>query len=167
MWKGSSGLGDSLGEGDCLSVLVAAATSYCLPGRHANVVTPCLLTPCLNLPLMARMGRSRPNCQRCEEVFVIGWKTCRGGEHRRGEGSDTFLENVSGGFLEAFVPLKTFLKQRNALLRKRMLSHPPLAHPLPTLCRWGFYEFSFFVLTKFPKGPGALEILRRRNLLSP
>ena len=27
-----------------------AATSYCDPGRHANVVTPCLLTPCLNVP---------------------------------------------------------------------------------------------------------------------
>ena len=27
-----------------------AATSYCHPGRHANVVTPCLLTPCSNVP---------------------------------------------------------------------------------------------------------------------
>ena len=27
-----------------------AATSYCDPGRHANVITPCLLTPCLNVP---------------------------------------------------------------------------------------------------------------------
>ena len=27
-----------------------AATSYCDPGRHAHVITPCLLTPCLNVP---------------------------------------------------------------------------------------------------------------------
>ena len=33
-----------------LSAPRVAATSYCHPGHHANVVTPCLLTPCLNLP---------------------------------------------------------------------------------------------------------------------
>ena len=27
-----------------------AATSYCDPGRHTNVITPCLLTPCLHVP---------------------------------------------------------------------------------------------------------------------
>ena len=27
-----------------------AETSCCDPGRHANVITPCLLTPCLNVP---------------------------------------------------------------------------------------------------------------------
>ena len=27
-----------------------AASSYCHCGRHANVVTPCLFAPCLNLP---------------------------------------------------------------------------------------------------------------------
>ena len=31
-----------------LSAPRVAATSYCDPGRHANVITPCLLTPCLN-----------------------------------------------------------------------------------------------------------------------
>ena len=30
-----------------LSAPRVAATSYCHPGRHANVITPCLLTPCL------------------------------------------------------------------------------------------------------------------------
>ena len=29
-----------------LSAPRVAATSYCDPGRHANVVTPCVLTPC-------------------------------------------------------------------------------------------------------------------------
>ena len=36
-----------------------AATSYCDPGRHANVITPCFLTPCLNVPntpLLRAMG---------------------------------------------------------------------------------------------------------------
>ena len=33
-----------------LSALAVAATSLCHPGRHTNVGTPCLLTPCLNLP---------------------------------------------------------------------------------------------------------------------
>ena len=33
-----------------LSAPRVAATSYCHPGRHANVITPCLLTPCLNVP---------------------------------------------------------------------------------------------------------------------
>ena len=33
-----------------LSAPRVAATSYCDPGRHANVITPCLLTPCLNVP---------------------------------------------------------------------------------------------------------------------
>ena len=31
-------------------------SEYCDPGRHANVVTHCLLTPCLNVP-----NRSMPN----------------------------------------------------------------------------------------------------------
>ena len=30
-----------------LSALAVAATSYCHPGHPANVVTPCLLSPCL------------------------------------------------------------------------------------------------------------------------
>ena len=33
-----------------LSAPRIAATPYCDPGRHANVITPCLLTPCLNVP---------------------------------------------------------------------------------------------------------------------
>ena len=33
-----------------LSAPRVAATSCCDPGRHANLVTPCLLTPCLNVP---------------------------------------------------------------------------------------------------------------------
>ena len=33
-----------------LSALAVVVTSYCHSGRHANDVTPCLLTPCLNLP---------------------------------------------------------------------------------------------------------------------
>ena len=33
-----------------LSAPRVAATSYCHPGRHANVIIPCLLTPCLNVP---------------------------------------------------------------------------------------------------------------------
>ena len=32
-----------------LSAHRVAATSYCRPGHHANVVTPCLLTLCLNM----------------------------------------------------------------------------------------------------------------------
>ena len=32
-----------------VSALVVATTSYCHPDRHANVITPCLPTPCLNL----------------------------------------------------------------------------------------------------------------------
>ena len=36
-----------------LSAPRVAATLYCDPGRHANVVTPCLLTPCLNVPYVA------------------------------------------------------------------------------------------------------------------
>ena len=34
-----------------LSVRRVVVAWYCHPGRHANVVTPCLLTPCLNLPV--------------------------------------------------------------------------------------------------------------------
>ena len=33
-----------------VSALAVAATSYYHPSCHANVVTPCLLTHCLNLP---------------------------------------------------------------------------------------------------------------------
>ena len=33
-----------------LSAPRVAATSYCDPSRHANVITPCLFTPCLNVP---------------------------------------------------------------------------------------------------------------------
>ena len=33
-----------------LSAPRVAATAYCDPGRHANVITPCLLTPCLKVP---------------------------------------------------------------------------------------------------------------------
>ena len=33
-----------------LSAPCVAATSYCDPGHHANVITPCFLTPCLNVP---------------------------------------------------------------------------------------------------------------------
>ena len=33
-----------------LSAPRVAATPYCDPARHANVITPCLLTPCLNVP---------------------------------------------------------------------------------------------------------------------
>ena len=33
-----------------LSAPRVAATLDCDPGRHANVITPCLLTPCLNVP---------------------------------------------------------------------------------------------------------------------
>ena len=33
-----------------LSAPCVAATSYCHPGRHAHVVTACLLTPLLNVP---------------------------------------------------------------------------------------------------------------------
>ena len=33
-----------------LSAPRVAATWYCDPGRHANVITPCSLTPCLNVP---------------------------------------------------------------------------------------------------------------------
>ena len=32
-----------------LSAPRIAATSYCDPGRHANVITSCLLTPCLHV----------------------------------------------------------------------------------------------------------------------
>ena len=35
-----------------LSAPRVAATWYCHPGRHANVITPCLLTPCLNVPYL-------------------------------------------------------------------------------------------------------------------
>ena len=33
-----------------LSAPRVAATSCCDPGRHANVIAPCMLTPCLNVP---------------------------------------------------------------------------------------------------------------------
>ena len=33
-----------------LSACGVSASSYCHPSRHANVVKPCLPTPCLNLP---------------------------------------------------------------------------------------------------------------------
>ena len=33
-----------------VSALAVGATCYCHPGRQASVVTPCLLTLCLNLP---------------------------------------------------------------------------------------------------------------------
>ena len=36
-----------------------AATSYCDPSRHANVITPCLLTPCLNVPKNYRVRGQR------------------------------------------------------------------------------------------------------------
>ena len=42
-----------------LSELRVAATLYCDPGRHANVITPCLLTPCLNVPNYSLSNTSR------------------------------------------------------------------------------------------------------------
>ena len=62
-----------------LSAPRVAATSHCDPGRHANVVTPCLLTPCLNMP---KTWESQPNStwkpsharhilQRCEVVCFL------------------------------------------------------------------------------------------------
>ena len=36
-----------------------AATSYCDPGHQANVITPCLLTPCLNVPNFTFRKRKR------------------------------------------------------------------------------------------------------------
>ena len=36
-----------------------AATSYCDPSRHANVITPGLLTPCLNVPKNYRVRGQR------------------------------------------------------------------------------------------------------------
>ena len=40
-----------------LSAPRVAATSCCDPGRHANVITPCLLAPCLNVPYLGRGQR--------------------------------------------------------------------------------------------------------------
>ena len=40
-----------------LSAPHVAATSYCDPSRHANVITPCLLTPCLNVPYTSSPAR--------------------------------------------------------------------------------------------------------------
>ena len=52
-----------------LSAPRVAATSYCHPGRHANVITPCLLTPCLNVPNFTEY-------QIASCVWVARWDTC-------------------------------------------------------------------------------------------
>ena len=39
-----------------LSAPHVAETSCCDPGRHANVITPCLLTPCLNVPYVTLLS---------------------------------------------------------------------------------------------------------------
>ena len=39
-------------------------TSYCDPGRHANVITPCLLTPCLNVPNECRLADESASSER-------------------------------------------------------------------------------------------------------
>ena len=39
------------------------ATSYCDTGRPANVVTLCLLTPCLNMPKNGYNGKGRADSQ--------------------------------------------------------------------------------------------------------
>ena len=45
--------------------LALSYTLCCHPGRHANIVTPCLLTPCLDLP------ESIPNCIRASDPFFL------------------------------------------------------------------------------------------------
>ena len=39
-----------------LSAPRVGETLCCDPGRHANVITPCLLTPCLNVPKVITIG---------------------------------------------------------------------------------------------------------------
>ena len=43
-----------------LSAPRVTATSYCDPGRHANVITPCLLTPSSNVPKLKSGKRNVP-----------------------------------------------------------------------------------------------------------
>ena len=49
-----------------------AATSYCHPGRHANVITPCLLTPCLNAPKSWAKFLGQKSCRtKVSRIFRI------------------------------------------------------------------------------------------------
>ena len=52
-----------------LSAPRVAATSCCEPGRHAYVVTPCLLTPCLKAP--------NSICMRAQTQDILGNKCLR------------------------------------------------------------------------------------------
>ena len=47
-----------------VSVHCVPAASYCHPCRHANVVAPCLLSPCLDLPKTNRRTK-------CQGMFVL------------------------------------------------------------------------------------------------
>ena len=49
-----------------LATLAVAATSYWHPGRHANVVTPCLFSPCLSRPDLG--ARPTAGSSQVEEV---------------------------------------------------------------------------------------------------
>ena len=64
----------------------------------------------------------------------------KGGEHGRGEGSETtllernwVLRRFSGHFLEGFRPSKNLLKTEENLLRKKLLSHPLSLTPFSIL----------------------------------
>ena len=52
-----------------LSAPHVAETSCCDPGRHANVITPCLLTPCLNVPYKktSTVSKKDASIQKCPQ----------------------------------------------------------------------------------------------------
>ena len=53
-----------------LSAPRVATRSYCDPGRHANVITPCLLTPCLNVPQTVEHKGKRASHQRFRQASI-------------------------------------------------------------------------------------------------
>ena len=79
-----------------LSAPRVAATSYCDPGRHANVITPCLLTPCLNVHNIclyitkSKAKTSKINLQisicNCFRADGAGWPCFGSGMFRIGHG---------------------------------------------------------------------------------
>ena len=70
----------------------------------------------------------RRNMPLSPSMPILGQR--KGGEHRRGEGCETFLarkwvlRRISGCFLEGIFPSKNLLNIEENLLRKEILSHP-------------------------------------------
>ena len=90
-------------------------------------------------------------------------KMCRGGEHRRGEGSETLIERnvfLEGfrRFLKAFFLSKNLLRTEETNLRKQMLSHPLWLTPQ----QWYLQAFR-----GLPLSPGGVWKLKNTIWITP